>query len=351
MLGVAARGDDGSTIAFKARGGVVLATGDFSADREMKAEHASATVAKTEPVNALSTGDGHRLALAVGARIVNGDIVHGPRLRFVPPARASLVRRLPPWRVVGLAAKFAAERLPDFLLRPVLMGFVTTALGVEANLYKHGAILVNKEGRRFADELGNPQDALPDQPGAIAFAILDGAIAEAFSRWPNFVSTAPGVAYAYIADYRRNRRDVFHEAPSLEALAQKIGVPADAPHPHRRREQRAGRSRRPCAADARALHRARAHQALCRLHRRRPRRERAARGDRPRRRADPRPLRGGLDRPGRPAALRPRPSSRLGVRVGADRGARGCGSGGGGKAGTRDRRGSDPGRARGPRVE
>ena len=228
VLGVAARGDDGSTIAFKARGGVVLATGDFSADREMKAEHASATVAKTEPVNALSTGDGHRLALAVGARIVNGDIVHGPRLRFVPPARASLVRRLPPWRVVGLAAKFAAERLPDFLLRPVLMGFVTTALGVEASLYKHGAILVNTEGRRFADELDNPQDALPDQPGAIAFAVLDGAIAEAFSRWPNFVSTAPGVAYAYIADYRRNRRDVFHEAPSLEMLAQKIGVSADA---------------------------------------------------------------------------------------------------------------------------
>jgi succinate dehydrogenase/fumarate reductase flavoprotein subunit len=91
VLGVAARGDNGSTIAFKTRGGVVLATGDFSADREMKAEHASATVAKTEAVNALSTGDGHRLAVAVGARIVNGDIVHGPRLRFVPPARASLV--------------------------------------------------------------------------------------------------------------------------------------------------------------------------------------------------------------------------------------------------------------------
>lgn len=227
VLGVAARAADGATLAFKASGGVVLATGDFSADREMKAEHASATVAKTEPVNALSTGDGHRLALAIGARILNGDIVHGPRLRFVPPARASLVRRLPPWRIVGLAAKLAAERLPDFLLRPVLMGFVTTALGVEANLYRHGAILVNREGRRFADELAKPQEALPDQPGALTFAILDGALAEAFSRWPNFVSTAPGVAYAYIADYRRNRRDVFHEAPSLAALARRIGVPAD----------------------------------------------------------------------------------------------------------------------------
>ena len=118
--------------------------------------------------------------------------------------------------------------LPNSRAFPAALGRHCRRLGVEASLYQHGAILVNTEGRRFADELDNPQDALPDQPGAIAFAVLDGAIAEAFSRWPNFVSTAPGVAYAYIADYRRNRRDVFHEAPSLEMLAQKIGVSADA---------------------------------------------------------------------------------------------------------------------------
>jgi fumarate reductase flavoprotein subunit len=33
------------------------------------------------------------------------------------------------------------------------------------------------------------------------------------------------VAYAYLADYRRNRKDVFHSAPTLPALAGKIGVP------------------------------------------------------------------------------------------------------------------------------
>ena len=225
---VAARAADGAPITLRARYGVVLATGDFSADREMKAALASASAGKTEAVNAGSTGDGHKLALALGAQIINGDIVHGPRLRFVPPVRASLLRRLPPWRIVALAARLAAERLPDILLRPILMGFVTTALGVEANLYKQGAILVNKLGQRFADELGAPQEAFSDQPDATAFVILDGAIAETFSRWPNFVSTAPGVAYAYIADYRRNRRDIFHEAASLEALADRIGVPADA---------------------------------------------------------------------------------------------------------------------------
>ena len=53
-------------------------------------------------------------------------------------------------------AKFGAEHFPDALLRPFLMGFVTTALGVEANLYRHGAMLVNMQGRRFADELAAP---------------------------------------------------------------------------------------------------------------------------------------------------------------------------------------------------
>jgi succinate dehydrogenase/fumarate reductase flavoprotein subunit len=225
VCGVAAHTADGASCIVRARSGVVLATGDYSADREMKAQLASETAAETEAVNAASTGDGHKMALALGAEIVNGDIVHGPRLRFVPPTRPSLVRRLPPWRPVAAAAKLAAERLPSALLRPFLMGFVTTALGVEANLYRHGAILVNVLGRRFADELAEPEERLPHEPQATAYAILDGAITQAFSHWPNFVSTAPGVAYAYIADYRRSRRDIFHEGATLEALAQRIGVP------------------------------------------------------------------------------------------------------------------------------
>jgi succinate dehydrogenase/fumarate reductase flavoprotein subunit len=225
VSGLTARGACGQAVQFHARHGIVLATGDYGGDRELKARLASETAGKTSAVNPTNTGDGHKIALALGACIVNGDIVHGPRLRFVPPRRPNLIRLLPPNALIAHAAKFAAEKLPAALLRPFLMSFVTTALGVEANLYKHGAILVNALGERFADELGSPQDALPDQPDQIAYVILDGAIAETFSRWPNFISTAPGVAYAYIDDYRRNRRDIFHTAPTPEALAQRIGVP------------------------------------------------------------------------------------------------------------------------------
>lgn len=223
--GLAARGPDGQDLQFRARHGIVLATGDYGGDRELKAKFASETAAKTSAVNPTNTGDGHKMALALGAGIVNGDIVHGPRLRFVPPAKPNLIRRLPANALIAHAAKLAAENLPAALLRPFLMSFVTTALGVEANLYKHGAILVNARGERFADELGAPQDALPDQPNQIAYVILDNAIATTFSRWPNFISTAPGVAYAYLDDYRRNRRDIFHQAPTPEALAASIGVP------------------------------------------------------------------------------------------------------------------------------
>ena len=53
-------------------------------------------------------------------------------------------------------------------------------------------------------------------------------MAELFSDWPHFISTAPGVAYAYVDDYRRNRADIFSTAPTLNALAAKLAMPAAA---------------------------------------------------------------------------------------------------------------------------
>ena len=39
---------------------------------------------------------------------------------------------------------------------------------------------------------------------------------------PHFVSTAPDIAYAYVADYRRLRPDVTHEADSLESVCRVV---------------------------------------------------------------------------------------------------------------------------------
>ena len=54
--------------------------------------------------------------------------------------------------------------------------------------------------------------------------MLDERLAEKYSAVPNYVSTAPGVAYAHVPDYARSRKDVFHKAPTLAALAQDIGA-------------------------------------------------------------------------------------------------------------------------------
>jgi succinate dehydrogenase/fumarate reductase flavoprotein subunit len=142
--------------------------------------------------------------------------------------RESLLRRLPPRRWLALTLAFAERHLPQSIKRPLAMSFLVTALGPSRGLFEAGAILVNREGRRFADELGRPAEAVPGQPGRIAYIVMDAAMAARFSAWPNFVSTAPGVAYAYMADYRRNRRDIYWEAADPEVLAASLSMPAAA---------------------------------------------------------------------------------------------------------------------------
>jgi succinate dehydrogenase/fumarate reductase flavoprotein subunit len=69
---------------------------------------------------------------------------------------------------------------------------------------------------------------LPDQPGKHGYIVIDGRIATRYQAWPHFISTAPGIAYAYLADYRRNRPDVYTEANSLPLLAHRLGMDAAA---------------------------------------------------------------------------------------------------------------------------
>jgi len=209
-----------------ARGGVILAAGDFTNSPELKRRYMGEREAKVEAVNPTATGDGQLLGLEAGGRVLNGDLALGPEIRFIPPATASLVRRLPPWTWLAEFMAWSLTSLPDVILRPFIMSFLTTALAPSPALFQNGAILINREGRRFAEELHQPAYAIPDQAEACAYILIDGRIARLFESWPNFISTAPGIAYAYLADYRRNRRDVYHAAQSLDELANRIGADA-----------------------------------------------------------------------------------------------------------------------------
>lgn len=219
---------NGEKTEFRARGGVVLASGDFSASAELKGRYAGENAAQLEPVNPTATGEGFKLALDLGGGIVNGDIIRGPIMRFVPPRRRNLLQILPPHRWLAVIMRWSFNRLPTVLLRPFVMSFLTTALGPSVDLFKRGAILVNKDGRRFVDELDKPGRMVPLQRDREAFVVLDARLAAEFSAWPYFISTAPGVAYAYLEDYRRNRKDIFHKADTIEGLASSMNVPAAA---------------------------------------------------------------------------------------------------------------------------
>ena len=211
-------------ISYRARGGVILAAGDFTNSPELKARFMGPQEAKVEGVNLTATGDGQKLAEVLGARILNGDLALGPELRFIAPVKETLLRRLPPWRALAAYMVWAQEHLPAAILRPFVMQFVTTALAPSPTLFEAGALLVNRRGERFGDELDRPAWRVPDQPGMVAYIVLDQALAAQFSNWPHFISTAPGIAYAYLPDYRRNRPDVYAEAPTLKALAAKLGM-------------------------------------------------------------------------------------------------------------------------------
>ena len=228
-VGVKVRaGSGGSLRDLRAAGGVVLAGGDFAGNAEMKATYAGPATAKIDAVNPGATGDALRIGLEAGAEIVNGDIVRGPIMRFVPPSHESLLRRMPPRRWVGLTMATADRYLPASMKRPVMMRFLLTALGPSRELFEAGALLINRDGRRFVDELGQPGAAVPDQPERLAYIVMSAATARRFSAWPHFISTAPGIAYAYLDDYRKGRPDIFHEASDAAGLATALGVPADA---------------------------------------------------------------------------------------------------------------------------
>lgn len=239
---------NGVSETYSARHGVILATGDYSGASDLKASFGKPDVADVEPVAATSSGDGYRFGMALGGTVANGDIVRGPIMRFVPPRESNFIQKLPPYRLVGHAIALAMRVLPQFILRPFLMKFLTTVLGPSPELFKSGAVLINEEGRRFTDELRGPAAAVARQPGKNAYIVFDQALATKFSGWPNFVSTAPGIAYAYIDDYRRCRKDIFHSAGTIAELAQQLKLPPDQLTAALRHYNESERGQRPALA-------------------------------------------------------------------------------------------------------
>ncbi|MGE4339352.1 MAG: FAD-dependent oxidoreductase [Pigmentiphaga sp.] len=211
-----------------ARRGVVLASGDIGADAGMMKEHLKTAIDGAVPYNPDNSGDGQRLAAQIGARIASRPDMPAEmacHIRFPRPAQ-SWVHRIPPTPLLTSLMVWAYRTLPGSLIRPFLMSFLTTTLGPDRGVFEQGAIVVNQRGERFSDELVDLASALPQQPDGKGYVVFDADFARRFSRWPHFISTAPGIAFAFLDDYRKARPDIFFQAATLDELGEKLNMPA-----------------------------------------------------------------------------------------------------------------------------
>ncbi len=187
----------------RAGGGVVLATGYYSANDDLARRYGRPP--EMEGIGTLpegATGDGMVAAMDVGAAVAAMDGGSSPSFRTPSPP----------------------------YVRP------------EPHLFEAGAILVDSGGRRFANELDGPETVASRLPGGGPFIVFDSqlaariAVAEDDSGpgrngWHDsgklFLSTFPAIAYAYLDDYR-TRTGYYFESHTACGLAEQIGVPPDA---------------------------------------------------------------------------------------------------------------------------
>ncbi|GAA5232314.1 FAD-dependent oxidoreductase [Verticiella sediminum] len=172
-----------------ARGGVVIATGGFSRSAEL-VERFVPHLRQARPMGGEgNTGDGLRMAWALGADLVDMAYAKGS---FGAPVGEPLPGR-----------EDDAPRLLSAMYR--------------------GAIVVNKAGRRFCNESISYKaigDRCLEQEDALAFQVFDQTVMDQSSPLPT------------VADYRAGlETGLIQQAESLEALAGKLGIdPAGLAH-------------------------------------------------------------------------------------------------------------------------
>ena len=217
----------GESREFHAACGVILAAGDYASSADLIARHKGERFRQIEGINPFASGDGHRLAARVGARLENMDITYGPELRFVTRSKKPFRQWLPVWgfltKWIGRLTRWAPKRIMQAAIKRLLV----TWQHPEDSLFTDGAILLNQHGQRFVNENAWPdrEIAVASQSDKVAWILLDNRLTQHFSAWPHFISTAPEIAYAYVDDYRRLRPDVTHSAASLELAAERAGLP------------------------------------------------------------------------------------------------------------------------------
>jgi fumarate reductase flavoprotein subunit len=226
VTGVKARWT-GGVRTIEAKRAVILASGDYSSSRSLKARFMSDRLAQVDGINPMSTGDGQLMGMAVHADLCNMDVSIGPSLRFISPTRPLWIESLPTFPMIARLMGRVAKHVPKGFFRLIAKRFLIVHTSPSSDVFRKGAILVNKRGRRFANELLPTRQLameVAEQPEKVAYIFMDARLAQLFSTPPNFLSTAPGIAYASFEDYRVLRKDITIKGRSLSQLAGRVGV-------------------------------------------------------------------------------------------------------------------------------
>ncbi|WP_102346285.1 FAD-dependent oxidoreductase [Bacillus sp. Marseille-P3661] len=216
---------DGSELTIHAKRGVILSTGDYSNSPELKAKYMRPEAAEVEGINLASTGDGHKMGVEVGGELKNMDVAFGPQLRLLPPPKPPLLDRLPSNLLLNRVLANLQRYSPPVILSYLAKQMLTVRTSPSPKLFEQGAILVNSEGNRFTNEIVKPEYDVAKQSNGNAYIILDERIAQKFSSGEYFISTAPGIAYAYWKDYEKSRPDLISSGKTLTELATSLGIP------------------------------------------------------------------------------------------------------------------------------
>jgi succinate dehydrogenase/fumarate reductase flavoprotein subunit len=198
---VIAKGEDGKFTKYVGTKAIVMAMGDFSADKDMMTKYCPAAVPLMSDkgdmgydnafkVGGLFKGDGHKMGLWIGAA----------------------------WQ----------KTYPNC---PMMGGSV----GPSPQLYSgHQGLLVNKNGYRYSNEDCNDSFAgfaALHQPDQKAFAIWGANYAEASAPWNNgsIRGSAPANATDIVAGWEKSvTAGTMFKDDTLDGLVKKLGLPADA---------------------------------------------------------------------------------------------------------------------------
>ncbi len=213
------RTKEGVSVKVHARKGVILACGDFSASDVLKRRYLAPDIAKVPPYNPYSQGEGHVMGVEVGGRLVNMGVMKGANVRFVPAPRKLWNELLPTHPLLIKLYAAGSRFLPQKVFTRLANHILTTRGAPDIRIYKEGAILINNRGERFVNEVVDPSVVIAQQPGGQAYIAFDGRLARKFTAWPYFISTAVGIAYAYVPDYERDVPEIVSKGNTLEEAA------------------------------------------------------------------------------------------------------------------------------------